>query len=191
MADDETTGDSQPEPPDDSDGGQTFDEEDVNRIVRKRLHEDRQRREREYGDLDELAEKAEKFDELRAERQSELENAQERAAEAETQLEQLRERMQLNQARSAVIEAAADAGARDLDAVWRLIDQDVLERDEDGNITNAEQAVQTLLEERDYLQAGQPAGSADQGPRDTAQTPGLDETDDPDEVLEQVRGLRS
>lgn len=162
MPDDGSTQGEPPQEPESQDGGKTFDQEDVNRIVQERLARERAK----YDDYDDLREKAEQFEEMQEARKTELEKAQERAAKLEKENAAYERELAEERTRRTIMDAASKAGARDPDAVYRLLDTDVLERDEDGSITNADEAVQTLLEERDYLQAGQQqAGSVDQGIR--------------------------
>lgn len=151
------------QPPGDGDD-KTFTEDDVNRIVQKRLAREREK----YSDYEDLAEKAKQFDELEDQRKSELEKAQERTSKLERELEQAQLQAQETRLHNAVLAEAAKKGVIDPDAAVQLLDRSLLEWDDDGNPTNIAEAMDSLLDDRPYLagqHGGRPNGSADQGAR--------------------------
>lgn len=91
-------------------------------------------------------------------RLSELEK---RSATADTALRQER-------ARNAIYLAAQKHGAKKPDLVYRLLDHDALEMDDDGRPTNGEAVVKQLLKDNPELAAS--AGSADGGAGERGRT---------------------
>lgn len=82
---------------------------------------------------------------------TDLEKAQERADAAEKRAAELETGRKADKTRTAIIAAAATAGAVDPEAVYRLMDVDTLAVDDDGTPTNAASAVAKVLKDKPYL----------------------------------------
>lgn len=144
----------------------TFKQAEVDRIVQDRLARDRAK----FADYDDLKKKAEEFDKLQDEQKTELEKERERAAKAEQERDSVLAEAKETRLRAALLAEAAKADRKvvDAEAVIALLDRSSLELDADGNPKNAKEAVDSLLEQRPYLVAGNGGarpGGADQGAR--------------------------
>lgn len=146
-----------------ADTARSFTQADVDRIVQDRL----KRQAAQFAGYDDLKAKAEQFDQIQAQNQTDLEKAQNRLAELERQNAAATARAQDFLIRSAIVSEAAKRSVVDPDAAVALIDRSTLEFDDDGHPTNIAQAMDSLLEARSYLVAPQATtrGSADQGAR--------------------------
>lgn len=122
-------------------------------------------------ELQELRAKADKFDELQRESQTELERATTRAAEADKRANDAAERAKGALLKAAVIAEAARKNVVDPDAAFALIDRTSLNFDDDGSPTNIAEAMETLLKAKPYLVGGGRAGNADLGARTAATGP--------------------
>lgn len=147
------------------DGGgedRTFTQAELDRIVQERLAREKQK----YSDYDEVKSKAERLDELEAEQQSDLEKAQTEAERLRQENEQLKQQEAASRRRRALERAAAEAKFHDPADAAAQIDQDRLEVDDDGNVTNAGELVADLAERKQYLvrtDDGAGGGSGDGG----------------------------
>lgn len=138
-------------------------QEDFDRAIKARL-----RREREKtADYADLKAKASELDELKKEQQTEAEREKAAREAAEKRAEAAETKARVSLVRSAVVAEAAKQNAVDPEAVFRLIDSEDLEFDDEGAPKNVAEVVKGLLAERDYL-VGKPTGgrgNADQGAR--------------------------
>lgn len=160
---------------DDGDGGEESEssfrpinsQEELNRVVQDRLR--RAREEALKGvpssdELEELRRKAKAHDDAAAANQTELERERTRADEAEKQSRAASERAERVARRSAVVAAASKAGAVDPEVVADLLaSSDAVTIDDAGQVTGADTAVQTLLEDKPFLAATGGSGSVDTG----------------------------
>lgn len=137
----------------------TFTQADLDRIVQERLARERQK----YADYDELKTKAQKFEQIEAEQQSDLEKAQAEADRLKQENAQLKESAAGARRRAALERAAAKAKFHDPADAAVQIDQTLLEVDDDGNVTNADDLVATLAETKPYLVAAGDGGSNGSG----------------------------
>lgn len=163
--------------------GKTFSQADVDRIVQERLA---RAKTTPPADYEELQAKAARLAEIEAENKSELEKATARAEKAEQAATATLERAKATLLKSAIIAAAAGKLADPSDAV-ALIDRTSFEFDADGNPTNVEDAVNSLLEAKPHLAAagGERGGNgADQGARGGSGSKQLSSTEGmtPDEI---------
>lgn len=132
-----------------------------------RMFQDRVARERQkFADYDDLKAKAEKFDKLEADSQTELEKAQQRAEKAE------RDRnAALETANDRLIEAAVLAEGTSQKAIkpehlHKLIDRSSVTVGDDGQVTGAADAVKAFLDANpEYVGTTRALGDADQGAR--------------------------
>jgi len=102
---------------------------------------------------------------------TDLQKAQERADAAEQRATELEGKRKTDNTRTAIIAAAATAGAVDPEAVYRLMDVDTLAVGDDGTPTNPASAVAKVLRDKPYLAGrtatreardnGQPATATD------------------------------
>lgn len=143
-------------------GDESFTQADVDRIVQERLARERQK----YSDYDDVKAKAERYDELEAEQQSDLEKAEREAEQLRQENEQLKQQQTSSRRRRALERAAAEAKFHDPADAAAQIDEDLLEVDEDGNVTNAEALVSDLAERKQYLVRSDDGGSGGSGPGD-------------------------
>jgi len=155
-----------PEPTPEPD--KSFSQADVDRIVQARLKQAEPR----YA---ELRDKAEKFDTLQSEQQSDLEKAQTEAEQAKQERDDAVSRARQQALKAAVVAEAAKQGAVDADAVVALLPQDAVMIGDDGEVTGAEEAVKALLEQKQFLAGNTPQpGPGDGGARTPAQPKDLD-----------------
>lgn len=140
-------------------------QEQFDRMVQERLARERQK----YADYDALKSKADRFDELEAANQTELERAQASAAAEKERADRIEAEAKETRLRSAIIAEAAkpDRKVVDPEAVIALLDRSALELEDDGTPTNVAKAMDALLEQRPYLVAssGGTRQGADQGAR--------------------------
>lgn len=156
-------------------GDKTFTQAELDRIVEERLARDRRSRQPEKpADYDELKQKAEELDQLRAEGQSELDRERAAKEKAERDLQEATqrasaadERAQTALRNAAVMAEASKQGAVDPEAVIALLPKDSVTIGDDGQVTGAEQAVKGLLEQRKWLVGETP----DPGPGDGGARP--------------------
>lgn len=142
----------------------------VEEMIQTRLGDDRRRRSEHPGisndALKVIQDKANKYDELKAERMSELEKANERTSELERALAETSQAYKDSQLRAAVVSEAAKRNVVDPDAALALLDRSLLEEGEDGSPTNIADAMDSLLTAKPYLVGGGTTrGSADLGAR--------------------------
>ena len=170
----EPTTDTLPDapPPTDAppDGGKSFSQADVDRIVSERLA---RAKSSPPPDYDQLKAAASELEQLKAAQLSETEKLQKRAEAAEAKAAEAASRAQGALRRAAIVAAAQRAGAVDPDAVVALLDQSSVTVDDDGTVTGAEEAVKDLLKAKQYLVGKTPTpapGGADGGPRGKAPT---------------------
>lgn len=91
---------------------------------------------------------------------TDLQKAQERAEAAEKRATELEGKRRTDNTRTAIIAAAATAGAVDPEAVFRLMDVDSLATNDDGTPTNAASAVAKVLKDKPYLASRTAASDA-------------------------------
>lgn len=154
---------TEPQPPaeEPKGGEERFTQADIDRIVSDRLKRERSK----LGDLDELRQKAARFDELEAANKSELEKANERIAAAEKKATEAEARAKRAAVESAVSAAAAKAGFIDPDDARRFIEADSIEFDGDEP-RNLDKLLGALAKSKPHLvKAGGGTGSGDGGPR--------------------------
>jgi hypothetical protein len=73
--------------------------------------------------------------------------------------------------RSAIVDAAAKAGALDPDDIAKLLPADAVSIDDDGVVSGAAEAIKALLDAKpQYKAAGKPGGVIDQGNREDSPT---------------------
>lgn len=165
-----------------SEGGETktFNQDDVDRIVRERLARDRKDRPSD-DEIAELRDKAKKHDDAEAANQSELDKEKQRADTAEEQAQKATETAHDTLRRAEIIAAAVKHKAVNPDAVHALIkDRGFKLKDgenelsvtvgDDGQVTGAEEVVKAFLEadENEYLVGSTPSpGPGDGGARKT------------------------
>ncbi len=140
--------------------------EDVERIVAERVNKSKA----QFKDYPELKAKAEQFEKLQAEHQTDVEKAISRAEKAEAkaraesqQREDLVRQLHENTVRTEVFRSAATAEiGLEVDDVYRLIDRDSVTIDEGGEVSGVAEAIQKLAEK--YPKRSAPGGF-DGGPR--------------------------
>jgi hypothetical protein len=143
----------------------TFTQEQLDAIVKERVARVKAT---PPADYEELKTAAGRLAELEAANQSDIEKAQKRIADLERQASDASARAQENLLRAHVVSEAAKRNVVDPDAAFALLDRSVVEYGEDGSPTNIAQAMEQLLEARQYLVGpvgGQSRGNADQGAR--------------------------
>jgi hypothetical protein len=142
-------------------------QDQVDRIVQERLSRERQK----FADYDDLKAKATQFDELDAASKSDLDKAIARAEAAEASVAEVTTQAIETKKESAIIAAAAAAGAIDPGDFMNL--KNAVTVGDDGQVTGAEEAVKGLIESKPYLvgQTLAPQGAADGGPRSSGTGP--------------------
>lgn len=95
---------------------------------------------------------------------SELQKAQAAKERVEKERDDLRAQLQAERNRTALVNAAVKLGARDPEVVFRLVDADKVEVNDDGLPENAEEVVKAILDAKPYLvgatSGGDPATGA-------------------------------
>jgi hypothetical protein len=81
----------------------------------------------------------------------------------EDELMQLRTEREQSVKQQSIISVAVKLGARDPDAIAKLIDQTKVAVDKDGNVSGVEDAVKALLADKPYLASTQPASNIGSG----------------------------
>lgn len=148
-----------PKPGDPAGDQEPFDESKAKALIDKL-------RENEKTLTKERDAQAKRLKEIDDANKSELERAQERANELEAEKRALETRVQEQASRTAIERAAAKAGARRPDQIYKLADLGKLEFEEDGTPKNAEEVVAEVQGDSPELFGGSP--SVDQGPRTPA-----------------------
>lgn len=143
-----------PEPPAD----RTYTQAEVEAMIKDRVKGVHKK----YEGFEELKTKAKRLDEIEAESQTELEQANARIAELERQAADATTTAQETRLRAAVVAEAAKQKAVDPADVFALLDRAEIEFDDDGNPKNLEAVVSSLLEAKPHLAASnggvRPAG---------------------------------
>lgn len=150
------------DPPTDPNTGDTDDDADGDEFDKDRaLATIRKQREREKAQAADLKAARAEAATLRAKEQeraeadkSELEKAQARLAEREKAHAESEAKLKRVQISTAIERAARKHNARNPEVVAKLIDQDSLEFNDDGEPTNAEDLVKALLKTETYLVGG-------------------------------------
>lgn len=152
-------------------GDKTFTQAELDRIVSDRLKREREK----FGDVDDLRQKAQKYDELEASQKTELQKATDATAAEKERADKAEARY-----RSVVVEreftrAAAKVDFIDPDDAYRLIDADDIEYDDSGRPKNAEKLLTALAKSKPHLvRAGGKGGSGDGGLRGGEPNTGTD-----------------
>ena len=113
---------------------------------------------------------------------SELEKAKAALADEQSKRAELEKRVQTGELKSDVRAAAVKAKAIDPEVVWRMIDEDKVERDTDGNPTNLDKLVEAIKASHPVLFT-RVRGGGDGGSRGSAQGGG-----DMNELLRRAAG---
>ena len=147
--------------PDPDTPAKTFSQEEVNRLQAQVRREVRG----QFGDYQQLKERAAKADELEKAQLSDQEKLEARAHEAERKAEAA-----IQQVASAVIASevrvrASQMGIIDPDAAYLLLDRTNLSYAEDGTVTGVDDALTQLIEDKPYLK-----GSPNRAPNLNPQT---------------------
>ncbi len=142
----------------------SFNQDDVDRIVRERLARAKSEPPADYEDLRKA--KA-KLDELEAASRTELERATARAEEAERKAAEADVERAHTKMETAVLLAASKAGAVKPQQVFALLPKNAVTVGDDGQVTGAEDAVKAFLEENKHLvgTVSTPTGDGDGGSR--------------------------
>jgi len=152
-------------PPDKKPGsGQTFTQEDLDRIVGERLERDRKK----YGDYDELKKAADKLKKLEDAQKTDAEKTTQRVADLEKSDAEKGKLLKERTTRYEVMLAAQKLNIVDPDAAYRLLDLTTIEFDDEGLPKDVEKALKALLKARPYLEA-KPKGN---GPPETPKADG-------------------
>jgi len=135
----------------DDEPGDDFDKDRALRTIQKLRANEKAARERERAaakERDELRARQKKSDD---EQLSETERLRARAAELEAAAVAKDRELQDTRNRAAVERAAAKVGVMDPEDVHRLLNASEFEHDDNGNVTNAEKLVTSLLKAKPYL----------------------------------------
>jgi len=166
MADEAPTGapappDPAPEPPPTDGFRAPSTQEEFDRMIGPRLERERAK----FAGYDDFRAKAEQFDDLQRENETELDRLRRENAEAAQRAEAMAWTAAETVIRASVFAEASKAGAVDPDAVYALIETNAVAIDDAGRVTGADTAVQQLLEAKPYLRATTSAPSFDGGAR--------------------------
>lgn len=141
--------------PEPTDSPRTFTQQELDRIVNERVNKSKA----QFKDYTDLKDKAEKFDQLQAERQTEAEKLLAAVDKANTKAQEATDREQAatkrandTLVRAAVIAEAATAGAADpTDVFALLVDPSQVTLGDDGQVTGVKEAVKATLEAKPHL----------------------------------------
>lgn len=134
------------------------------RLKRERESAIKAERER-FADYDDLKSKAQRFDELEAEKLSEVEKERAAREQAEKDRDTALQRANGRLIEAAVLAAATTQRALKPEHLHRLIDLTDVTVADDGQVTGAQEAVAAFLEANPEYVGGRSNGSADQGAR--------------------------
>jgi len=123
------------------DTGRSFTQAELDAIIADRIS----RVKKQYGDYDELKDKASKWEEHEIEQMDELERAQKRIADAEAAAEQANQQASETLVLASVIAEASKAGALYPEDAFNLIDRSGV-KVEGGKVEGVADAVKTLVE---------------------------------------------
>lgn len=169
------------QPAGDSDEPKTFTQEEVNRIVRQRAE---RMLKQQLGDdvtldqLGDIKQRSDRYAEIEAEQQTELERIQQESAAEKQAREQAEARAQRVAVRAAVLERAVDKKITDPKLAAKLAADETIEFDDDGEPTNIDEVLDTLVNQYPALTVdpaavnGAGSGSGDGGvqPNDPSPT---------------------
>lgn len=167
MVDDNGNGNGQ-DPQDPTGGGQpgvegrTFTQEELNAIIADRLRRAEVTYTQKYADYDDLKAVAAKWQEHEQEQMTELEKAQIRAADLEAERDTALQQAQDRLIQAAFVAAAAEVGAAHPQDAFSLADLSGVVVGEDGQVEGVSTAVQALADAGRLVLKGKP------------QAPGLD-----------------
>lgn len=125
----------------------TLTQAEVDVIVRDRLKREREK----FKDYDTLKEQASKWSTLEEAQKTELDKAREGLTKAEQAASAAVARANNALRKAGVVGAASELGAIKPEAVFKLLNIDDIEIDDEGNVTNARQLVEDLLKEMPFL----------------------------------------
>ncbi len=149
--------------PPEGDPPKTFTQADIDRIVQERVA---RAKSSPPADYEALKTKAAKLDEIEAASKSELEKAQEAQRKADERAERAEREHKETKIETAVMLAAAKAGAVDPQDVYALLPKNSVTIGDDGQVTGVEDAVKALLGAKPHLVGKRPpTGDADGGGR--------------------------
>lgn len=117
----------------------TYTQDDINKIIEKRLNRERKTWKKQVED-----------ERVKAQMTTE-EKLKTEKAEAENKANEAIVKANQRLVKSEILNKAADLGVIDTDAAYRLLDKDDIEIDDDGNITGVEEAVKALITAKPYL----------------------------------------
>jgi len=139
-------GKEEPEPeekPEEPEGKQepakTFSQQEIDRIIEKRLSLERKAWKKQVDD-DNLKAQMSVEERLKAEK-----------GEAETKANEAIVKANQRLVRSEILNKAANLGVIDTDAAYKLLDKDDIDVDDDGNVTGVEEAIKALITAKPYL----------------------------------------
>lgn len=117
----------------------TYNQDEINKIIEKRLSRERKAWKKQVED-DKVKAQMTTEEKLKAEK-----------AEAETKANEAIVKANQRLVKSEILNKAGSLGVIDTDAVYRLLDKDDIDIDDDGNITGVEEAVKALITAKPYL----------------------------------------
>lgn len=127
------------EPEEKQEPAKTFSQQEIDRIVEKRLSRERKAWKKQV-DEDNLKAQMSVEERLKVEK-----------GEAETKATEAIVKANQRLVRSEILNKAANLGVIDTDVVYKLLDKDEIDVDDDGNVTGVEEAIKALITAKPYL----------------------------------------
>ncbi len=127
------------EPEEKQEPAKTFSQQEIDRIIEKRLNRERKAWKKQADD-DNLKAQMSVEEKLKVEKSEAEAKATEAIVKANQRL-----------VRSEILNKAANLGVIDTDVVYKLLDKDDIDVDDDGNVTGVEEAIKTLITAKPYL----------------------------------------
>jgi len=127
------------EPEEKQEPAKTFSQQEIDKIIEKRLSRERKAWKKQVDD-EKLKAQMTNEEKLKAEKVEAENKASEAIVKANQRL-----------VKSEILNKAANLGVIDTDAAYKLLDKDDIEIDDDGNITGVEEAIKTLITAKPYL----------------------------------------
>ena len=132
-----------------TDAQRTFSQDEVNQMMAKTRRETRS----QFGDYNQLKERAQKADELEQAQMSEAQKMEQRAIDAEKRASEAQQQIASAMISAEVKVRASQMGIIDPDAAFLLLDQSNVNYSIESGVSGVDEALTLLLESKPYLKS--------------------------------------
>ena len=132
-----------------TDAQRTFSQDEVNQMMAKTRRETRS----QFGDYNQLKERAQKADELEQAQMSEAQKMEQRAIDAEKRASEAQQQIASAMISAEVKVRASQMGIIDPDAAFLLLDQSNVNYSMESGVSGVDEALTLLLESKPYLKS--------------------------------------